>query len=169
MARQDPHDGWTPEVQTEEQPGNPAVNGDPVSDDGVVDDHIPERPELNALIEDYATARAVRESVSDEEKRLRATEGRAEQALFDGLERLGLRSARHKTLGLFTLNDMANGSVIDAAKLREWALEEMPELLSPHASKLGKIVRDALKEGEPLPPGVEATFYRKINWRRGPV
>lgn len=126
-----------------------------------------ERVELDALVTAYATARAIREEASDTEKRLRAIEGAAEGALFEALERLGLRSVRHRTLGLFTLNDMANAIVIDEVKLREWALIEMPELMLPNRMRLGKIVRDTLKEGGTMPPGTDVTFYRKINWRRG--
>lgn len=128
-----------------------------------------ERPELNTLIEAYAAARATREVISDQEKRLREVEAKAEGELFDALERLGLRSARHKDLGLFTLNDMANAVVNDESKLREWALEEMPELMLPNRQRLGKVVRDLMKEGGDLPPGTDVTFYRKINWRRGPA
>lgn len=146
----DPHDGWTPEVQQEEQPGDP----------------ITERPEVNDLIVAYALARTLREEVSAREDELRIVENRAEQALFDGLERLNLRQARHETLGLFSLNDQANAKVNDAAALREWAVIERPELINVNRQSLGKIVRDTLKEGGELPPGVEPTFYRKISWRK---
>ncbi len=127
-----------------------------------------EKAGIDDLVVAYATARANREAVSDEEKRLRDIEAKAELALFDRMEALNLRSVRHEKLGLFTLNDMANAVVTDAAALREWALEVMPELLSPNRQTLGKIVRDLLKEGGDLPPGIEPAFYRKINWRRAP-
>lgn len=141
-----------------------AVEADPQLslDDGVAE----ERGELDALIIAYATARSIREDVTEREKQLRNIEAKAEQDLFDAIERLGLRSVRHRELGLFTLNDMANGTVTDEAALREWALNEMPELMLPNRQRLGKVVRDTLKEGGTLPPGVDATFYRKINWRR---
>jgi hypothetical protein len=132
-------------------------------------DPIPERPELDDLVSAYAIARANREAVSDEEKRLRTIEGAAEGELFDALERLGLRSVRHRELGLFTLNDMANAVVSDEARLREWALEVMPELMLPNRQRLGKVVRDLMKEGGELPPGTDVSFYRKISWRRGPA
>jgi len=126
-----------------------------------------ERVELDALVTAYAVARGIREEASDREKLLRATEAQVESALFDALERLGLRSVRHRELGLFTMNDMANAVVTDEVKLREWAEMEMPEILLPNRQRLGKVVRDALKEGEALPPGTDVAFYRKINWRRG--
>lgn len=142
-----------------------AVEADPQV---TIDDAIAaEKPELDELVGTYATARNVREAASDEEKRLRVIEGAAEAALFDAMERMSLRSVRSRELGLFTLNDMANATVTDEAKLREWALEEMPELMLPHRARLGKIVRDTLKEGGDLPPGTDVSFYRKINWRRG--
>lgn len=128
-----------------------------------------ERVELDALVGAYAAARGVREEASDHEKRLRAIEAQAETALFEALERLGLRSVRHRTLGLFTLNDMANAVVTDELALRAWALIEMPELMLPNRQRLGKVVRDTLKEGGAMPPGTDVTFFRKINWRRGPV
>jgi len=131
------------------------------------DDGTPaETVDLEAIVQAYADARHTREEVSDTEKRLRAIEAEAESGLFEALERLGLRSVRHKYLGLFTLNDMASGTVTDEAKLREWANEVMPELMLPNRARLGKVVRDALKgEGE-MPPGTDVTFARKINWRR---
>jgi len=149
----DPHDGWTPEVQTEIQPGDPTRT---------------ERPELNALMEAYAIARAGREAAGDVEKERRRIEDEAERQLFDAMERLQLRSARHDTYGLFTLNDMANAVVTDEGELRKWALEEMPELLLANRARLGKVVRDTLREGGVMPPGVDVAFKRGINWRRGP-
>jgi hypothetical protein len=128
-----------------------------------------ERVELDELVTAYAVARATREEASDREKRLRETEARVEGELFNALERLGLRSVRHRTLGLFSLNDMATAIVTDEVLLREWAEMEMPEILLPNRQRLGKVVRDALKEGEALPPGTDVSFYRKINWRRGGV
>lgn len=122
---------------------------------------------LDALAVAYADARKAREEVSDTEKRLREIEKRAEAALFEGLEARNLRSIRHKDLGLFTLSDIADAVVTDAAALREWAQEVMPELLSPNRQTLGKVIRDAMKEGEAIPPGTDYAFRRGINWRRG--
>jgi len=130
------------------------------------DDKVAERPELFAAMEAYAVARAARETVSAQEKRLREVEYRAEQSLFDALERQHLRSARHHSLGLFILNDQANAVVTDEAALRAWAQEEMPELLLPNRQRLGAVIRTTLKEGGDLPPGTDAAFYRKIQWRR---
>lgn len=134
--------------------------------DGMTDP-IPERPELNALMEAYAIARASREAAGDVEKERRKIEDEAERALFDAMERIGIRSARHEHYGQFSLNDLANAVVIDEPQLRAWALEEMPELMLPNRMRLGKVVRDTLKEGGTLPPGVEVEFKRGINWRRG--
>jgi hypothetical protein len=132
------------------------------------DDAVPtERVELDALVTAYAVARGIREEASDREKLLRATEATVEVALFDAMERLGLRSVRHRELGLFSLNDMASAVVTDEAALRAWAENEMPEIMLPNRQRLGKVVRDALKADEPLPPGTDVSFYRKINWRRG--
>ena len=134
------------------------------------EDAIPVAPPLlKELIVNYATARSQREAVSQRENELRKIEDAAQGALFDELERQSLRQARHETLGLFTMNDMANALVTDEAKLREWALIEMPELMLPNRQRLSKVLRDTLKEGGDLPPGTDVTFYRKINWRRGPL
>jgi hypothetical protein len=176
----DPHDGWTPEVQAEIQPGDPThdkraerpewCDRDDCDHDpcltGLTDPIKTDKAGLDDLVVAYATARDNRERVSDEEKALRAIEARAELALFDRMEALSLRSVRHGTLGLFSLNDMANAVVTDEAALREWALEVMPELMLPNRQRLGKIVRDTLKEGGDLPPGTDFATYRKINWRR---
>lgn len=129
------------------------------------DTEAPERPELNGLVEAYVAARTRREEAGAQEKRLREVEQRAEVALFDELERQGLRSVRHGRLGLFYLNDMASASVTDDAALRAWAVEVMPELLIANRSRLSSLVRHTLKEGGDLPPGTDFTTYRKIGWR----
>lgn len=122
--------------------------------------------DLEALVEAYVAARTTREEISDREKYLREIEGRAETALFDSIERQGLKSVRHKTLGLFSLNDLAWPSVVGNDELVAWAREAQPDLLTINKQSLGKIMRDAMRAGDELPPGVEPTFSRKISWRR---
>jgi hypothetical protein len=124
-----------------------------------------ERADVEALINAYADARAAREEVSAQEKRLREIEEKAEQALFTELEHLNLRAVRHER-GLFTLNDLAWPKIVDPSMARQWAELEHPDLITLNATRLGPFIREALKEGLDLPPGVEATFSRKINWRR---
>ena len=132
------------------------------------DTEAPERPELNGLVEAYVAARTRREDAGAQEKRLREVELRAEVALFDELERQGLRSVRHGRLGLFYLNDQVSPTVNDDAALREWATQEMPELLIANRARLGAVIRAALKEGRDLPPGTDYGTYRKIGWRDKP-
>lgn len=122
---------------------------------------------FNDLIEAYALARANRERLDDETKAAREKEAAAEAALFDRMEQQNLRSVRHEQYGLFILNDLAWADVRDRAKAREWAENEMPELLLLNSSQLSTVVRAALRGERDMPPGVEAKFSRKINWRRG--
>lgn len=123
---------------------------------------------LNALIEAYVAARSTREAAALRVKALQAIEDRATTDLFDAMERVNLRSAKHDTLGTFALNDLAWAKVTDEPTAREWAETAYPELLSVNRQRLSAIVREALREGDPLPPGVGFTTSRKISWRGGP-
>lgn len=124
-------------------------------------------PALQQLIVEYALARTRREQHEDEGKAIRAREAELEALLFDAMENQGLRSVRHAQYGQFILNDLAWADVIDEAKVRAWADAEMPEILLANRSRLATVVREALKGDRDMPPGVEAKFSRKINWRRG--
>jgi hypothetical protein len=127
-----------------------------------------ESHDLDALIEAYVAARIAREAASVKENDLRSIEARAEMFLFEAMERHNLRGVRHRTLGQFLLNDIADATVTSNELVRAWALREHPEVLLPNYQRLGKVVRDALKEGDALPDGVEAVFRRKIAWRDRP-
>lgn len=120
---------------------------------------------LNQLIHDYADARTLREMNDDEGKRLREVETQYEAKLFDELERLTLRSVKHER-GNFILSDLAWAAVTDVALSREWIEAEMPEILSPNATRLAVVVREAIRGEREMPPGIEAKFTRRINWRR---
>lgn len=123
---------------------------------------------LDALIEAYVSARSQREQASERVKRLQEIEDRVTADLFDSMERLNLRSAKHDNLGTFALNDLAWAKVIDEPTARAWAETAYPELLSVNRQRLSVIVREALKTGDALPPGVDFTTTRKISWRGGP-
>jgi glutathione S-transferase len=101
-------------------------------------------------------------------KRLQENEDRATEALFDALERTGLRSVKHE-LGTFSLNDLAWPSITDAEAARKWAQAEMPELITLNNARLAVVVRDYLKgERDNLPAGVDFRTSRKIGWRSRP-
>lgn len=126
---------------------------------------VVDRGALDGLIAAYADARNVREEADERAKRLREIEDRAEAELFDALERLSIRSVRHAR-GLFSLSDLAWASVLDEDSARQWAEAERPELLTLNRQRLSVIVREALKEAQPLPPGIDYKVTRKITWRR---
>lgn len=121
---------------------------------------------LNDLIERYAELRREREEATALEKVRREVEDDAERELFDEMERLGLRSARHERYGLFILDDKAWPKITDSLAARGWAESEAPDLITLNSTRLGPYVREALKEGRELPPGVDFTLSRKIQWRR---
>lgn len=121
---------------------------------------------LEPLIAAYAIARTRREQADAETKDLKATEAAAEVALFDAMERQGLHAVKSKDFGHFTLNDLAWADVQDKDRARQWAENEMPELLLLNASQLAVIVRQAARGEREMPPGVAAKFSRRINWRR---
>lgn len=124
-------------------------------------------PELVAMTEKLVLLRTRLEMAEDEAKRIRGNYEQVEAELFDALENAGLRKIATKD-GLFMLNDLAWAKVTDAEAAKEWADQVMPELLTLNLQRLSKLVRDTLKgerEGG-IPPGVDYTTSRKINWRR---
>lgn len=123
-----------------------------------------QRASLDYLIRAYAVAREKREAAGAEEKRLRVIEDDAERELFDALEQQGLHSIRHE-LGQFILNDQAWSKVVDPIAARGWAEEHAPDLITLNVTRLNPTVRNALKEGLELPPGVEYSIKRSIQWR----
>ncbi len=120
---------------------------------------------LEELAIRVAESRFALEQAMDVEKQTRAIYEMAETALFDALEAEGLRQIRTPR-GLFSMNDLAWASVDDEDKARLWAEAENPELLTLNRQRLSVMVRRALENGEPLPPGVTFTTSRKITWRR---
>lgn len=122
------------------------------------------RPNVDYLVRAYAAARGKREVATAEEKRLREIEDDAARDLFDELERQGLRSIRHE-LGQFLLDDKAWSKVVDPVAARNWAEEHAPDLITLNTTRLNPFVREALREGTDLPPGVEYSIGRKIQWR----
>ena len=124
-------------------------------------------PELVEMTHLLANLRIRLEMAEDEVKRIRKGYEGVEAELFDAMENAGLKNVRTER-GLFTLNDLAWAKVTDAVAAKAWADAEMPELLMLNLQRLSKIVRDTLK-GERdggIPPGVDFTTSRKINWRR---
>jgi len=121
--------------------------------------------DLKALADRLADARLVLDEAMDAEKAARAVYEEYEAQLFDELENLGIRQFRTDR-GLFSMNDLAWAQVTDEAEARSWAEESQPELLLLNRQRLSVVVREALKEGRDLPPGVEFTTSRKITWRR---
>lgn len=139
----------------------------------MIDDQIPIGEEaaepgkhLKGLIAEYAVKRRRREQIDDEKRAAQDAEAIAEARLFDAIEAQGLRSVKSEEFGLFILSDLAWAAVTDVAVAREWIDQEMPEILSPNATKLALIVREAIRGERSMPPGIEAKYTRRINWRR---
>jgi hypothetical protein len=140
--------------------------------DDIEFDQVPEdwkprfvRGDLKVIADDLATARVMLEAAMDAEKAARVVYEQFESELFEALENAGIRQFRTER-GLFTQNDLAWASVEDEEKARAWAEANMPELLLLNRQRLSTVVRTALKESQPLPPGVNFTTSRKITWRR---
>jgi hypothetical protein len=121
--------------------------------------------DLKYLADKLADARVALDAAMDAEKVARASYESYEAELFDSLENAGIRQIRTDR-GLFSMNDLAWAQVADEAAARSWAEESMPELLLLNRQRLSVVVREALKEGGELPPGVEFTTSRKVTWRR---
>jgi len=121
---------------------------------------------LDALISDFANAKARLQNLEAEKKELEAEVRVAEALLFDALEDDGLRSVKTDDLGTFSMNDLAWAKIEDREKALAWADQNRPEMLTLNHMQLSMVVREALKgEGE-IPPGVDFTTSRKINWRK---
>lgn len=124
-------------------------------------------PELVALTHKLADLRIWLEMVEDEAKRIRSNTEQVEAELFDAMENAGLKNVRTER-GLFMLNDLAWAKITDPEQARLWADQNEPALLTLNLQRLSKIVRDTLRgerEGG-IPPGVDYSTSRKINWRR---
>lgn len=121
--------------------------------------------DLKWLADQLADCRVGLDAASDLEKVARARYEEAEAQLFDALENAGIRQFRTER-GLFSMNDLAWAQVEDEQTARSWAEESMPELLLLNRQRLSVVVREALKEGQDLPPGVTFTTSRKVTWRR---
>ena len=87
----------------------------------------------------------------------------AESALFEAIENAGLESVRTQT-GLFSLNDLAWPRIEDRDRLLAWAEAEHPDLLTLNLQRLQTPLRNALKEGQELPPGLTYSVTRKIRF-----
>lgn len=131
----------------------------------------PGQTHLAYLITEYAQARIKYERAKDAAKLEQERMEAAERRLFDAMDAQGLRSVRSEDYGLFLLDDKAWASVTDEAEARKWAQNEHPELITLNRMRLSVLVREALKEGTPLPPGVSFSTAAGIGWRerRTPV
>lgn len=87
----------------------------------------------------------------------------AEAELFDAIENAGLTSVR-TVAGLFSLNDLAWPKIEDRDRLIAWAEAEHPELLTLNTQRLQTPLREAIKNGDELPPGLSYTTSRKIRF-----
>lgn len=85
----------------------------------------------------------------------------AEAELFEAIENAGLSSVRTPQ-GLFSLNDLAWPKIEDRDRLLAWAENEHPELLTLNLQRLQTPLREALKKGDELPPGLSYSVTRKI-------
>jgi hypothetical protein len=124
-----------------------------------------EQGTLDELAATYANKRVVREQYDHLLNNARKEEDEAQARLFDALEAQGLRAIR-TPLGLFSLNDLPWAQVLDPVAAREWAEENMPELITLNIQRLSPFIRPFIKSGEELPPGVTFTVSRRITWRR---
>lgn len=122
---------------------------------------------VNAKIRDLADEFHMRKIARDAAKetldRHQAEYDKAEADLFDAIENAGLSSVRTPA-GLFSLNDLAWPKVEDRDRLVAWAEHENPELLSVNLQRLQTPLREALREGKDLPPGLGFTTSRKIRF-----
>lgn len=119
---------------------------------------------LSDIIDAYALSREAYERADEVAKQKRETMEKVEAQLFAEMERQNLRSVKHDR-GTFYLNDQAWARVADEVAARQWAQHEHPELITLNRSRLSVLVREALKEGQPLPPGVDFTASQKVGWR----
>jgi len=85
----------------------------------------------------------------------------AEAALFEAIENAGLESVRTPE-GLFSLNDLAWPKIDDRDLLLAWAEAEHPDFLTLNLQRLQTPLREALRNGDVLPPGLGYSVTRKI-------
>lgn len=118
--------------------------------------------ELIALIDSYVKARQVKEeaeSVFDQAKE--ALEA-AEAALWDYMETKGVETVR-STVGIISRKETVYGRISDLEAAKR-SFEDMGRLeeffsLQPEKARINEYVRECMKQGVPLPEGVD--FYSK--------
>lgn len=116
---------------------------------------------IRNLADRFHQMKIVRDAATDTLKRAQEEYDRAEADLFDALEDAGLQSVRTPA-GLFGLNDLAWPRIEDRERLMAWAEHERPELLTLNLQRLQTPLREALRDGVELPPGLGYTTTRKI-------
>jgi hypothetical protein len=85
----------------------------------------------------------------------------SEADLFEAIENAGLSSVRTPE-GLFSLNDLAWPKIDDRDLLLAWAEAEHPDFLTLNLQRLQTPLREALRNGDVLPPGLGYSVTRKI-------
>jgi hypothetical protein len=113
------------------------------------------------LADEYHMRKIARDAAKQTYERHQAEYDIAEAALFDAIENAGLQSIRTPA-GLFSLSDLAWPRIEDRERLMTWAENEAPELLTLNLQRLQTPLREALKDGSELPPGLGFTTSRKI-------
>jgi len=112
--------------------------------------------EFHLLVVERSAAKATLEEVE-------ARYDVAQARLFDAIEAAGLRSVRTGA-GMFSLNDLAWPRIADPSAALAWAEANAPEFITLNHQRLISPVREAIKEGRDLPPGVDFTTSRKIRY-----
>lgn len=126
---------------------------------------VPSGGELDTLIAEYKVKRVLKDMLAEQLTEAEKDLAVAEVALFDEMERMSLRSVRTPD-GTFSLNDLPYARVADEGQAAAWAEANMPEILTLNRARLSTVVREKLREGGELPPGVDFWTKRGIKWRR---
>lgn len=116
---------------------------------------------LRTLADQLYILRVARDAAKNAYNRAVEDHDAAERELFDAIENAGLASIRTPT-GLFSLSDLAWPRIEDRDRLLAWAEAEHPELLTLNLQRLQTPLREALKNGDELPPGLSYSMTRKI-------
>jgi hypothetical protein len=116
---------------------------------------------IRDLADEFHMRKIARDAAKQTYERHQAEYDDAEGRLFDALENAGLQSVRTPA-GLFSLSDLAWPRIEDRERLLAWAENEHPELLTLNLQRLQTPLREAIKDGSELPPGLGFSTTRKI-------
>lgn len=121
---------------------------------------------LLRLGQEYQALRKRKDELAEEEKRLNLEIEAVSQLVLAKFEADDLTKASIEGIGTLSCKDEPYAGVEDKEKLMAWILNGHAELLMVSWQQLNSQVKEALIEGEELPPGVKVFMKSSLTLRK---